>query len=112
MLFARTDDSEREPDRVRLFPTPETAQDQGADNHEVVAVALEVDADGRRVTPLWTDPQEFNPDWHAPAQLHADGSVTARGPIPEPLIVAVPSDARPLLDELLQDANRPAEGER
>lgn len=108
MLFAIAD-TERSPDRIRLFQTPESAQDQSRGDQEVIAVALEVDPQGRRVTPLWTDAREFNPEWDAPVQFHADGSVTARGPIPEPLIVAVPNDARPLLDAMIEQPVEPPE---
>lgn len=104
MLFAPAD-SEGTPDRVRLFPTLEAAAGKAVPQREWIAVAVEVAPCGRRVSPLWTDARAFDPGWQSPAQLHADGSVTARGPIPEPLILAVPSDARPVLDELLEKSD-------
>lgn len=53
----------------------------------VFAVAVRFDAMSRRVIPLWTDPDQFDSAWTTPAELHADGSITAKGPIPESLFL-------------------------
>lgn len=73
-------------DRIRLFSSPEAAR--ATEVHKPVrVVALGADIRMRRVIPLWTDPKSFNPSWSAPAQWHADGSVTAKGPIPSSLFI-------------------------
>jgi hypothetical protein len=72
-------------DRVRLFMTAEAALAVADPEHVVHAVAVGFDDRMRRVVPLWTDPEQFDPTWSAPAQSHADGSLTARGPIPRAL---------------------------
>lgn len=85
MLYTFTNPSDPY-DRIRLFPSPEAARaTEGGKPVRVVAVG--VDARMRRVIPLWTDPNSFDPSWTTPAQWHADGSVTAKGPIPSPLFV-------------------------
>jgi hypothetical protein len=38
--------------------------------------------------PRWIDPLAFDPAWTTPAELHGDGSVTAKGMIPKELFVA------------------------
>lgn len=72
-------------DRIRLFPTIDAARAVAQDGRPVLGVAVQFDAPCRRVTPLWVDAQIFDPAWSTPAEYHYDGSVTARGPIPEPL---------------------------
>jgi hypothetical protein len=72
-------------DRVRFFLTAEAALAQADPEHEIHAVAVEFEDQMRRVVPRWTDPELFDPSWTTPAQPHADGSLTARGPIPRAL---------------------------
>lgn len=86
MLYTSTSPAENY-DRIRLFPSIEAAlvlSRGGA----VQPVALGLDVGMRRVVPLWTDPWLFDPTWTSPVQLHPDGSVTARGPIPKPLFLS------------------------
>jgi len=78
----------RQADRIRLYPTSDAARAEAGDGRPILLVALRFDALDRRVNPLWTDPQSFDPTWTAPAEFHADGSITAKGPIPESLFVA------------------------
>ena len=85
MLYTLAPAAHRE-DRILLFPSMDAARITADRDREVLGVALSFDARGRRVTPLWIDAQAFDPAWWAPAELHADGSITARGPIPAPLI--------------------------
>ena len=80
MLYTHTP-STHQGDRIRFYPSATAAQ--AADSGQaVLAVAVRFDAPGRRVVPLWTDPDMFDPTWTTPAELHADDSITARGPIP------------------------------
>lgn len=85
MLYTVTSPSDPY-DRIRLFPSPEAARATEI-GKPVRVVAVGFDPRMRRVIPLWTDPQSFDPAWTAPAQSHADGSVTAKGPIPTSLFV-------------------------
>lgn len=73
-------------DRIRLFPSL-SAYRSAFGSSPVHAVAVRFDPDGRRLFPLWTDPATFDPQWSTPAQFHADGSVTARAPVPQALFV-------------------------
>ena len=86
MLYALVEPA-RQPDRIRLFPSEEAARRSAVGEREPVAVAVFCDAPSHRVFPSWTDPVIFDPTWATPAELHADGSVTARGPIPECLFI-------------------------
>jgi hypothetical protein len=72
-------------DRIRLFPSQEAARAFAGHGKRVLSVAVGFDAMMRRVVPLLCDPQAIDPNWSTPAQSHADGSVTAKGPIPEVL---------------------------
>lgn len=72
-------------DRIRLFPSREAALAVAEGARKVLTVAVDFDPRMRRVIPSWTDPNHFDPEWTTPAQPHADGSVTAKGPIPSPL---------------------------
>jgi len=85
MLYTLTSPAESY-DRIRLFPSLEAAR-AAEETRPIRVVALGFDARMRRVIPLWTDPQSFDPAWSAPAQSHADGSVTAKGPIPTSLFL-------------------------
>lgn len=69
-------------DRILLFPSQEAAEAVAAGLRPVRPVAVGYDSMMRRVIPLWTDPQAFDPAWSTPAQPHPDGSVLAKGPIP------------------------------
>lgn len=74
-------------DRIRLFPSAEAARATFDGSRPVRVVAVGFDPGMRRIVPLWTDPMVFDPAWTTPAQHHADGSVTAKGPIPQPLFI-------------------------
>jgi hypothetical protein len=74
-------------DRVRLYPTARAALAQACEDRTVFVVAVDLDAGGRLVVPRWVDPQAIAPDWATCAQLHGDGSITARGRIPQELFV-------------------------
>ncbi len=84
MLYALRS-TERPSDRIRLFPNMRAARAAACDGQSIHEMAVWHDEGGRRVLPLWTDPQVFDPYWSTPAELHADGSITARGPFPEAL---------------------------
>src|SRR5438552_3741445 len=80
-------------DRILLFPSFDTARAVAGDEQAVVRVAVHFDERCRRIAPLWTNPQAFDPTWMTPAESHADGTITAKGPIPEPLFVEGPAPA-------------------
>jgi hypothetical protein len=73
---------------VYLYPTRGAAIAKVGDNRPVYAVAVEFDKSRRRlVVPLWVIPQTIDEDWTTPAELHGDGSITAKGTIPRELFV-------------------------
>ena len=84
-------------DRIRLYPSAEVICSRGG-GRSIVGVSVRFVARDRRVVPLWTDPAQFDPAWTTPAELHADGSVTAKGPIPGPLFVDHPGVKLPEID--------------
>ena len=75
-------------DRIRLFPSLEAVQALLPAGDSAQVVAVDYDPRMKRVIPLWTDPTRFDPGWTTPAQPHPDGSITAKGPIPEDLFIA------------------------
>ena len=85
MLYTRTPAGQQR-DRIELFPHPAAAA-LALDGHPVIGVAVQYDARSRRLVPLRAMPREFDPTWTTPAESHPDGSVTARGPIPELLFL-------------------------
>jgi hypothetical protein len=82
MLYTMTSPAE-DYDRILLYPSIEAARAVAGSMKPVHLVDVDYDEMMRRVIPLRTDPQAFDPDWSTPAQPHADGTVTAKGPIPE-----------------------------
>jgi hypothetical protein len=76
-----------EADRVRLYPTLAAAAAQAGEDSPVYAVAVDFDKVGRLVVPDWVIPQAPEADWTTPAELHGDGSLTAKGRIPRGLFV-------------------------
>ena len=83
MLYTRTHPGQQR-DRIELFPSRDAAHVEG---HPVIGVAVQFDARSRCLVPLRALPLEFDPTWTTPAESHPDGSVTARGPIPELLFI-------------------------
>lgn len=83
-------------DRIRLFPSLAAFRTTFG-NRAAFEVAVRYDPGDRRLYPLWTHPFSFDPTWSTPAQLHADGSVTARAPIPEVLFAQRNLRTRPAL---------------
>lgn len=75
-------------DRIRLYPAIEAAW-ADARGRPIYAVAVRLDSGRHRLSSLWTLMREIAPGWATPAELHHDGSVTARGPIPAVLFVKV-----------------------
>ena len=88
-MFFTTTDPMHQSDRIYLYPRPEAALHGLNDGRSVFGVAVEFDLRSRKVTPLWVDRESFDPAWTTPAEPHADGSVTAKAPIPEPLFTAL-----------------------
>jgi hypothetical protein len=75
-------------DRLRLHPSVEAAR-ADAQGQLIYGVAVRLNPGGHRLSSLWTMMREIAPGWSTPAQLHHDGSVTAKGPIPAALFVEV-----------------------
>jgi hypothetical protein len=74
-------------DPIRLYCSVDAALADALDGPPIVAVAACFDAPSRRVVPLWASLPGFDLAWTSPAECHADGSFTVRGPIPELLFV-------------------------
>jgi hypothetical protein len=74
-------------DPIRLYPGVDSARVDALDGTPIVAVAARFDAPSRRLVPLWPYAQECDLAWTSPAERHADGTIVARGPIPELLFV-------------------------
>ncbi len=86
MLYTQTPAGQQR-DRIELFPLT-VATLMESEGRKFIGVAVQFDARSRRLVPLRAMPQEFDPTWTTPAEPHPDGSVTARGPIPELLFLA------------------------
>jgi hypothetical protein len=71
------------PDRVPLYPDPATAAGVSGGRRPIFPVAVHFEARSRRVVPIAAHRGSPDPDWTAPAEEHADGSITVRGPIPD-----------------------------
>jgi hypothetical protein len=84
-LLYTTTPPDHQVDRIRLHPSPEAAGAEANDDLTIHGVAVHLDRGDHRIIPLWTDPQVFDPAWMTPAELLADGSIIAKGPIPAPL---------------------------
>ena len=78
---------EAQGDRIHLAARIEVLQVRADEGRAILGVAVHFDPRERRLIPLWSDPEAFDPAWSTPAEHHADGSITARGPIPAPLFV-------------------------
>ncbi|CAN5888100.1 hypothetical protein BH23PLA1_BH23PLA1_04600 [soil metagenome] len=91
----------RQGDRIRLFPSRQAAEAALGDPESVIPVAVGVDSMGRRLFPTWICPEAFDPAWSTPAYMDADGSVTARAPIPRPLFVSCPMARDAVVEAML-----------
>lgn len=91
MFFTLTS-PDAEVDRVHLFPDVDAAVTEARGVQLVYQVDVELDEPSRRVTPSWVDDRVFDSAWRTPAEIHADGSITVRGPIPSVLFSAVRGD--------------------
>jgi hypothetical protein len=78
---------EHETDRIRLFPTIDAAVSQDRDGRPIYEVAVDFDPDDRLVVPITVDAQVVDPEWTTRAEVHGDGSITAKGKIPGELYV-------------------------
>src|SRR4051794_27894686 len=85
MLYTHTR-AIHQPDRTRLFPRADAAREEGGVSSQVVGVAVHLIERERRLAPDRVDPRAIDPAWTTPVELHHDGSVTARGPIPAALL--------------------------
>src|SRR4051812_28753744 len=82
-------------DRVVLFPTPEAARAVTRGNPPIFGVTLRFERKNRRVVPSRITAGLLDPCWTASAEDHADGSITARGPIPEALFLVLSENPTP-----------------
>jgi hypothetical protein len=74
--------------RIHLFPSRDAAIAQAGGEKSVYAVAVEFDRTGRcLVVPIWVILESVEAAWTTPAELHGDGSLTAKGTIPRALFV-------------------------
>jgi hypothetical protein len=95
-------------DRVLLHASVEAARAHARGEGTVFAVAVRFEERSRRVVPLNVDPQLLDPTWATPAEHHADGSVTAKGPLPESLILGEACTEPALRKGLVFSGLRPA----
>ncbi len=86
-MFYSTCHPEHQSDRVRLYPDVGAAVAAAGDYRPVFEVAVNLEADTRLVVASEMDPPDSDPEWTTRAQLHGDGSVTAKGRIPRELFV-------------------------
>jgi len=91
-MFFTITSPDSEVDRVHLYPDIDAAVIEARGAQPVYRVDVELDEPSRRVTPSWVDDRVFDSSWHPPAEIHADGSITVRGPIPRVLFSAVCGD--------------------
>ena len=84
-MFYCTCDPDRQGDRVRLYRDMEAAIAADRECRPVYEVALNLDAGDRLVVSSEFDASDFDPYWTMCAQLHGDGSITAKGTIPRAL---------------------------
>jgi hypothetical protein len=82
---------------IDLFPDPAAARAAGGHpDRPLYGVAARFDARGRCLISLRSDRDEIDPSWTTSAWEHGDGVITARGPIPGPLYVRLPTSGAPL----------------
>jgi hypothetical protein len=70
-------------DRILLYPSEQAARDSASAGRPIFSVAVRFESRHRCITPLPPRPEGIDPTWFAPAEQHADGTITAKGPIPE-----------------------------
>jgi hypothetical protein len=70
-------------DRILLYPSERAARSCTGHGRPIYAVAVRFEVRHRCITPLLPRPDVVDPTWFAPAEQHADGTITAKGPIPE-----------------------------
>lgn len=80
-LFTATHPDQQQ-DAIQLQANAEAARHEGGENQPVHRVAVCLSRDGHRLLPLGSFSPDFDATWATSAEPHADGSVTARGPLP------------------------------
>jgi hypothetical protein len=86
-MFYCTCDPDRQGDRVHLYRDVKAAIAADQEWRPVYEVALALEADDRLVVAGDIDAPDCDPFWTTRAQLHGDGSITAKGTIPRELFV-------------------------
>jgi hypothetical protein len=86
MLYTFTHPADQR-DRILLYPSIAAARAAAGDDGSIRGLAVRFDTMGRRLAPLWTDPRSLDPRWTTAAYADGDGTIIARGPIPECLFV-------------------------
>jgi hypothetical protein len=77
-------------DRTHLYQDIDSALTDAHEDERVFAVAVHFDERERKVTSLWAQSRLTDPDWVAPTERHADGSITVKGTIPASLYMEAP----------------------
>jgi hypothetical protein len=77
-------------DRILLYASEQAARASADAGRPICSVAVRFEARHRQIIPLGGRPEGIDPTWAAPAEQHADGSITAKGPIPEVFFAACP----------------------
>ena len=87
IMFYCTCDPNHQGDRIRLYRDVESAIAADHECRPVYEVALCLEADDSLVVSSEIAALDFDPYWTTRAQLHGDGSITAKGMIPRELFV-------------------------
>jgi hypothetical protein len=77
-------------DRIILYPGQMAARAPADGAEAVDSVAVRFVARDRRIGPPPVDRGDGNPTWTTPAEGQADGTITAKGPIPEGFFAEYP----------------------
>jgi hypothetical protein len=86
-MFYCTCDPDHQGDRIRLYRDVEAAIAADAECRPIYEIALHLEADDRLVVSTEITTPDLDPDWTTRAQVHGDGSITAKGALPRELFV-------------------------
>ncbi len=103
-MYYCTCDPDHQSDRVRLYPDVKAASAADHECRPIYEVALDLEAGDRLVVSTELAAPDLDPEWTTRAQLHGDGSITAKGAIPRELFVG--SIYSPQCLARIQDARR------
>lgn len=86
MLYTLTPPT-RQGDALHLYPTRQAALDHAMERQVIHGVAVDLDENRGCLVPAVKPPWGLDAGWTTSVERHADGSMTARGPLPEILFV-------------------------